>query len=198
MRCRRSALTAPFRAKARDADAVETPAARATSRKVTSGGGRVKNETDYRTRSLKAIAAIDCCSNHSSRSPLKAQDPLPTTRASFGRPSGGRETSGDELRAEVAAHCSERTRLLGPEPRQQLVVRREFALPKLPFHAHYLAEAIGAEIQAAPLEVTVFGLHAQCGFDAVPALVTAIDDPFEHPHVLTEARPCELPVRVGV
>src|SRR6266516_8106876 len=102
-----------------------------------------------------------------------------------------------ELGAETAPEIRQRGRLLRAQLREQPIVRYELTLPRIALEAHDLLEAAGAEVQSPPFKIAVFGLQSECGLHGVRLSATAIDDPFQHAHVLTESRPRELAVLVG-
>ena len=52
-------------------------------------------------------------------------------------------------------------------------------------------------LQARPVQILVARHDAERRFDALRAALAALDDPFQHAHVLAEARPDELAVRVA-
>jgi hypothetical protein len=57
-------------------------------------------------------------------------------------------------------------------------------------------QTIGTEVQSMPVQVWHIRLQASA-FRGMRAVLTSLDDPFEHPHVLGETRLCELPALVG-
>src|SRR5204863_7465224 len=80
---------------------------------------------------------------------------------------------------------------------KKLVVCGELAFPEIALDTHHLTEALGAELEPGPIEIAVFRLHANRRLHAPRAAVATVDDPFEHAHVLTKARPSELSAFIG-
>src|SRR5438093_9958342 len=102
-----------------------------------------------------------------------------------------------KFRAEMSAQVREGSRLFRAKLRKELVVRCQLALPQIALQPHHLPEAFRAEIETAPVEIAVFGLQSEWGLHAVRAIAAAIDDPFQHAHVLPKTGPSEFAARIG-
>src|SRR5579883_1664327 len=76
-------------------------------------------------------------------------------------------------------------------------MREEFALPDGAINRHERAELLAGEVlQAAPVQVLVARHPANGTLDADRAPVRPLDDPLENAHVLAEAGPEEIALRV--
>ena len=61
---------------------------------------------------------------------------------------------------------------------------------------HHVRKPFRAEVEARPIEIEIVGLEAERRIAGAAAPAATLDDPAEHAHVLTEARPGELAVLV--
>src|ERR1700682_2621968 len=123
--------------------------------------------------------------------------PRPAAPQQRQAPTSGRRRLTGETGAELAALRHKHLRLLRAEFRKKLVVRRELALPARIVKAHHRRKTLRSEFEAAPVQIDVLRLQPEASLHRVRLALAALDDPFEHPHVLTKAGPRKLSVLVG-
>src|ERR1700687_3262624 len=110
--------------------------------------------------------------------------------------SGRRRLTGESC-AELAALRHKHLWLLRAQLRKKLVVRRELALPPRIVEAHHRRKSLRSEFEAAPVQIDILRLQPETSLHRVRLALAALDDPFEHAHVLTKTGPCKLSVLVG-
>src|SRR6185437_8925099 len=79
---------------------------------------------------------------------------------------------------------------------EERVVRYELDLPLVAIDTHHAREAASVELEAGPVEMGVFGNEAEQRLCRPRLAGAALEDPLEHAHVLSEARPDEAAVRI--
>src|SRR5688500_13138725 len=74
---------------------------------------------------------------------------------------------------------------------KQLFMPDQFLLPRSPVNCLKLLEIFAGKIEAAPIDGFIVGRPADRRLLALRAPANAVDDPFQDPHILAEARPKE-------
>src|SRR5580698_3719966 len=79
---------------------------------------------------------------------------------------------------------------------EQFLVLNDFAPPLTAIEGLQFVELLAREVETGPLDLVVIRHPADGCFLRGGAAVRAIDNPLQHAHILAEARPDELAVRV--
>jgi len=103
-----------------------------------------------------------------------------------------------EALVHAAAPCFECGGQMLAKLGEELIVQREFFLPRTGIDLGQLGELDGGElVQPGPVEVLVARHDAERCFHAFRVALAALNDPLKHAHVFAEARPDELALRVA-